>query len=144
MTDKAKLSYGVGAMLLACLVLLWWASTGKAATVDFACTLPTFLADSVTCAVQPDSLKNLGTVVVYVSTSASLTDSTVVLTQAVAGQEGRAFNFSATQPTWTTRWYWLVTRDLAVPSHRSCGRSNVVARTVYGGVPNRVTDLRSR
>lgn len=114
----------------------------RAAQVDFTCTLPAFRADSTNCQLSSaDSLKDLATVVVYVSTTAALADSALVLTQGVPGQEGKLFNFSAQQPTWTTRWYWLVTRDSR--NGRAC-RSNAVARTVYGGPPGRVTDLRAR
>lgn len=124
------------------LICVSGAAPARAAQVDFSCTLPLFHADSLNCQIATtDTLKDLATVAVYSSSSAALTDSVLVLSANVPGQEGKAFNFSAQQATWTTRWYWNITRD--VGGHRAC-KSNVVMRTVTAGPPMRVTDLRAR
>jgi hypothetical protein len=110
-----------------------------AATVNLGLTLPLFRADTTNCAIaSADTVKNLATIAVYAATSAAIVDSTLVYSANVAGLYGRPYAFSVQQPTWTTRWYFCVTRDSL--NLRAC-RSNVISRTVTAGPPGRTTDL---
>lgn len=110
-----------------------------AATVNLGLTLPLFRADTTNCAIaSPDTVKNLATLAVYASSSAAIADSTLVYTANVAGLYGRPYTFAVQQPTWSTRWYFCVTRDSL--NLRAC-RSNVIARTVTAGPPGRTSDL---
>jgi len=110
-----------------------------AAPVNMALTLPLFRADTTNCALaSADSVKNLATLTVYSSTTAAITDSTLVFSANVGGLYGRPYLFTVQQPTWTTRWYFCVTRDSL--NLRAC-RSNVISRTVTAGPPGRTTDL---
>jgi hypothetical protein len=110
-----------------------------AAPVNMALTLPLFRADTTNCAIaSADTVTNLSTLIVYAATTAAITDSTMVYTANVAGLFGRPYQFTVQQPTWTTRWYFCVTRDSL--NLRAC-RSNVIARTVTAGPPGRTSDL---
>lgn len=112
----------------------------RAAPVDMTLTLPLYRADS-SCAATPDTVKNLSTLILYSSSTAALTDSTVVLTANVGGLYGKAYPFTVQQGP-GTRWYWCVTRDSS--NVRSCDKSNAFAKTVLAGPPWRITDLRAR
>lgn len=132
----------VSAALVIFALVVSVAPPAQSATVNLGLTLPLFRADSTNCQVaSTDTLKDLNTVAAYVSTTSALLDSTLVSSGNVAGMQGKPYNFSTQQPTWSTRWYWAITRD--VLDHRAC-KSNVWAVTVTGGPPARITDLHTR
>jgi hypothetical protein len=116
------------------------AGCASAAQVSMGLTLPLFRADSTNCTIATaDTVKNLATLAVYSSTTAAITDSTLVYSANVGGLYGRPYTFAVQQPTWTTRWYFAVTRDSL--NLRAC-RGNVISKTVTAGPPGRVLDLR--
>jgi hypothetical protein len=140
---KTEIAFLILALLIAlALVAIFSPHWARAAQVDMTFTLPLFRADSTNCQLSStDTLKNLASVSVYASTTSALIDSAIVLSANVPGMQGKPYAFSVSQPTWTTRWYWVVTRDSL--NLRAC-RSNVFMRTVTSGPPWRVLDLRAR
>lgn len=129
-------------VIVICMFMIFNPHCAQATQVDFSLTLPNLRADSLNCQIaSSDSLKNLGTIAMYVSTTSALTDSVLVISANVAGQEGKQFLFSAQQPAGTTRWYWGITRDLL--DRRAC-KSNVISKTTGIGPPWRILDLRVR
>lgn len=138
------LKFGLAVVLVMVLLitgLLCSTSCAPAAQVTFDLTLPLFAADSATCAQAPDTVKNLATLIVYSSTGPAFTDSLLVYQANVGGLYGKPVSFTISQPSWSTRWYRAVTRDSL--AHRSC-LGNVTSKTVTGGWPKAISDLRAR
>ena len=111
------------------IVLLLAAFTGcaTAAPVVLDMTLPAWnsLPDSPCSESVGDTLKDLSTAYVYAQAS-GLSDSTLVLTQNVAGMAGQPLTVTVQRPegSWL---FWTAVADAT--GNRSC-RSNVVAKTV--------------